>query len=81
MKQTAVDWLIEKLHRHSPHIDILDVASLNNYWNQAMQMEKQQIEDAFDEGLCEGFDYATIKDCIDSDTGKQYYTETYGKDG
>ena len=42
MKQTAVDWLIEKLHSHSGHIDILDVASLNKYWEQSKEMDKEQ---------------------------------------
>lgn len=67
MRQTAVDWLIEKLHRHSGHIDILDVASLNNYWKQAKQMEKEQIQDAYWDGIFYG-------EFLD---GQEYYKETY----
>jgi hypothetical protein len=74
MKQTAVDYLFEKLwgiHK--------DKFTWQMILKEAKKKEKRQIEDAFDKGVCEGFDYATIKDIIDSDTGKQYYYETYGK--
>lgn len=69
MKQTAVDWLIKKLYSHSPHIDILDVASLNGYWEQAKEMEKDQIQDAYWDGIFYG-------EFLD---GQEYYNETYGK--
>jgi hypothetical protein len=60
-KQTAVEWLVEQfnLQAYTPHIE------------QAKQMEKEQIKQAF-------------KDCHDLghiyglDT-EQYYNETYGK--
>lgn len=72
MKQTAVDWLIEKLHSHSGHIDILDVASLNKYWEQAKEMEKNQIIkshiDAFDN---------IVVDFKKQEFAEQYYQETY----
>lgn len=74
MKQTAVNYLFEKLWDRPK-----DKSVWKHYLEKAKKMEKEQIENAFDEGVCEGFDYATIKDTIDSDTGKQYYYETYGK--
>lgn len=74
MKQTAVDWLIKKLYSHSPHIDILDVASLNGYWEQAKEMERQQIIEAHGKqlkktGTAGNYDYWL--------TGEQYYRENY----
>ena len=78
MNQTAVKWFSLKVMylKMNPK----EIRDFLDWYEEALKMEKQQIEDAFDEGLCEGFDYATIKDTIDSDTGKQYYYETYGKD-
>lgn len=70
MKQTAVDWLIKKLYSHSPHIDILDVASLNGYWEQAKEMEKEQIIRARQDGLDNGFSNGSWDSNL-------YYKETY----
>lgn len=62
-KQTAVDWLIKKISEK--HI------LFHEYWEkeieQAKALEKQQIVDAFDNGL-------TIK--MD---GEQYYAQTYNQ--
>lgn len=58
-KQTAVDWLTKKLW------DEFGIAFSNNILEQAKVIEKQQIVEAFDNGL-------TIK--MD---GEQYYSQTY----
>jgi len=42
--KTAVQTLIENLYNHEHHIDILDVAQLNGYFEQALKAEKEQIE-------------------------------------
>jgi len=63
-KQTAVQWLIEELTDNG--IQHLDLAS--EIIEQAIQMEREQIEQAFDEGNPNGF--------IDKD-GKQTYTQTF----
>ena len=65
-KQTAVQWLIEELTDNG--IQHLDLAS--EIIEQALQMERQQIEESFDEGNPNGF--------IDKD-GKQYYTQTFNQ--
>lgn len=59
--QTAVSWLIEEIHKNMgvwipPHIQ-----------DQAKQMEKEQICNAFDKGW---------KD--EMRIGEEYYNETYG---
>ena len=61
MKQTAVEWLVEEIHKNIEFIPV-------SMQEQAKEMEKEQIIDAFDEGNSNGF----IIKC-----GEQYYNETY----
>jgi hypothetical protein len=60
MKQTAVEWLVNEI----PNIDWE-----NSYWRnkieQAKEMEKQQIIEAFDEGY------------FDEKTAERYYKDTF----
>ena len=64
-KQTAVDWLMDKLK----FINKEAYAELyNESFEQAKQMEKWQIMDAVDFGT-EKF----------GDVAEEYYNETYGK--
>jgi hypothetical protein len=65
MKQTAVEWLIEEMHKN---IDWIPVPMQE----QALEMEKEQIIDACDYG---------IKLYInDPNTSEDYYNETYKQD-
>ena len=75
MKQTAVDYLFEKLWDEPK-----DKFTWYKIAGDAKDMEKQQIEEAFDTGLCDGFDYGFRKDDPTNENGEQYYKETYGKD-
>jgi hypothetical protein len=78
-KQTAVEWLVEKLqNRQNGIFKGIHYMSLDEIYNLAKEMEKQQIMEAFDYG-----DY-----CIDLPDGtweqkykspEQYYNEEYGK--
>ena len=68
-KQTAVEWLYVKLSTSSS--DEL-VGNINNWFEQAKQMEKEQIEIAFNIGEFEG----VIRS--DKRNGTDYYNETYG---
>ena len=61
MKQTAVEWLVEEIHKNIEFIPV-------SMQEQAKEMEKEQIIDAFDEGNPNGF----IIKC-----GEQYYNETF----
>jgi len=69
-KQTAVEWLIEQL-------PLIQQEGLRDVIEQALAMEKEQIEKAWDDG-----DYAyfhskeTGRDFAD---GEEYYNETYNK--
>jgi hypothetical protein len=65
-KQTAVDWFLDQVK----FIDKEVYAELyNQSLEQAKQMEKEQIKNAFDEGF---------KYDIHNGGGEQYYNETYG---
>jgi len=66
MKQTAVEWLIDELTDNG--IDYLDLAYV--IIRQALEMEKQQIIDAYIEG------YSSNLNAGDSE---QYYNDTYKK--
>jgi 2-iminoacetate synthase ThiH len=69
MKQTAVDWLIEKItNRQNGVFDGLPYLSVDEIYNQAKEMEKQQIIDAYNEGGCNW----------DSELeAEQYYNDTF----
>jgi hypothetical protein len=62
-QQTAVEWLIEQFAKKG-YIGLQDE-------QQAKAMEKEQIEDAYDQMRCVG----------NYENGKQYYKETYGSQG
>jgi len=66
---TSVQWLIEQLYQHEYHIDILDVATINGYFEQAKEMHKKEIIDAIEEEVF----HSTDK------TAEQYYNETFNK--
>ena len=74
-KQTAVGWLMEQITYKTDDGEIrnafTDTVDLSEYFNQAMEMDKEQKIDAFDTGRKKGdwiFD------------GEQYYEETYKKE-
>jgi hypothetical protein len=72
-KQTAVDWLYLKLSTSSSE-EL--VGSINLWFEQAKEMEKQNIKDAFIEGDNNGLDY--FNPMTLTLTSEQYYNETYG---
>ena len=66
--QTAVEWLIEQVNSEQYQIAFGQTYISIDLIEQAKQMEKQQIIDAFDTG--------TIDDNL---IGNEYYNETYNK--
>jgi hypothetical protein len=67
MKQTALDFLIEKLDNN---LDIKHSWRTKQYIEQAKEMEKQQIIDAYSQGQYDG-------DTIRDTEAEQYYNETF----
>ena len=73
MKQTAVEWLEEKLKENLKHIIINnDHVLMESFFLQAKELEKQQIIDAYLSGDIDAGMYAAIKK-----NAEQYYNETY----
>ena len=70
-KQTAVEWFFSELKRMQYFIGNDMLESLK----QAKEMEKQQIEDAYEEGCFDNI----LDESTDNIRAKEYYNETYGK--
>ena len=68
MKQTAVDWLFQELW-DTPK----DKFTWHSILEEAKQMEKEQINDGYEQGYSDGYP-------DNGNSGEQYYQETYGKD-
>ena len=80
-KQTAVEWLVEQLARkHNEFQALTFYYDHKDEIEQAKQMEKEQIINAFGEkrqfiGFSDNNTFG-----ITEKTGQEYYNETYGKD-
>jgi len=70
MKQTAVEWLLDRIE----DVDLTEKL-WENVKQQAKEMEKQQIFDAWDNGYDKGFGYSDAK----FNSSEQYYNETFKK--
>ena len=75
-EMTAVEWLYNNLKSHFEHDgDLLEVVKMS--FEQAKEMEKEQIMDAFDEGQEYEYQYhINSAPKFDSET---YYNETFEK--
>ena len=74
MKQTAVDYLFSKLWDTER-----DKFEWQSILKKVKDMEKKQIEDAYDSGMVWGYDLGFTKDNSTDQTGKIFYKEKYGK--
>jgi len=85
MKQTAVDLAFEQLDEQVFRIDHLErrinisisFEDMMTLKKEAKEMEKEQIEDAFDIGFCEGFDFGFRDFDPTYESGEKYYKETF----
>jgi len=68
-KQTAVEWLVEELNQKIDFIPMEKWDMIRNIVQQAKAMERQQIIEAWKDGV--KTDYAH------SGTFEQYYTQTF----
>jgi hypothetical protein len=71
MKQTAVQWLIESITLG------LSEKGMITAFDKALEMEKEQIVNSWDDGFSNGFDLGKYDDDCKHDDGEQYYNETY----
>jgi len=72
MKQTAVEWLVEQLFKTYNNTTEKKIDN-KSIIEQAKEMEKQQIIDAWDNGYDNGF----VGFVAEFDSAKQYYDETF----
>lgn len=73
-QQTAVEWL----HYKWSNCKEWKWEEIEQWFEQAKQMEKSQIEEAFKFGVYEGF-FTDINYLNCDNDAKYYYNETYGK--
>jgi hypothetical protein len=72
MKQTALEWFKENLKEYStPSLIEIDWAEFNELFEQAKEMEKEQIMKAVYDSMGTNFD-------PNMGRAEQYYNETYG---
>jgi hypothetical protein len=82
-KQTAVEWLVDYLKniKELPFIrqnlNINEQNILNDIIEQAKEMEKEQICNAYDEGDNNGADRIYYHSNRDDKSAEQYYNETF----
>jgi len=69
MKQTAVEWLVQTLNKNIDYIPLDKWDEIRNVVQQALAMEKEQIKDAWMDGM-EGI--------LHEIAAEQYYNKTYG---
>jgi hypothetical protein len=75
-KQTAVDWLILNLKSHFEHDgDLLEAVQIS--YQQAKEMEKEQILDSYDVGFADGWDDVKYDDESAYLDSEDYYNKTY----
>ena len=73
-RQTAVNWVIQEIMRHQ--MTMYGTASIPLYILQkAIQLEKEQIEDAYQAGQ-DNVDYTAC--FVDENGLENYYEQTYG---
>jgi hypothetical protein len=77
MKQTAVEWLVETLNKKYGNDDF--IITFINEIEQAKEIEKQQIENAFDDGWKRADDTRDIPYSTAEDFGNNYYNKTFNK--
>ena len=84
MKQTAVEWLQEQLECFGNKHELqMSWATVDELLKQAKEMEKQQIIDAYADGI--DYDYTDLDiefGIAESDRqnhAEQYYNETFNK--
>jgi len=65
-KQTAVEFLVEKINKFNSHFSL----AFREEINQAKEMEKEQIEDSYSEGDVNGI-------MNNRKMAEQYYNETF----
>ena len=76
-KQTAMDWFLENLKEYStPSLIEIDWDEFNQLFEQAKEMEKEILMDAFDEG--QEYEYQYHVNSTPKFNSETWYNEIYG---
>lgn len=82
MKQTAVEWLYDEIIMLEEKLRIKEI-NINNFMdakdelvNRCLAMEKEQIRDAFNQGMNNSVDYF-IPFLNSNDESEEYYNKTF----
>jgi hypothetical protein len=73
-KQAALEWLIEQINQDYPEM----TWAYKEECEQAKQMERQQIIDAYNQGVTD--EYGDTIDFSKDTSAEEYYNETYGNE-
>jgi hypothetical protein len=75
-KQTAVEWFADKIDYLIPFVSDEHAKYFNSLIEQAKEMEKQQIIEAYQKGVIDGYgDSLDFSNCSDAEN---YYKQKYG---
>jgi len=74
-KQTAVEWLVKQLNQKIDFIPLDKWDMIRDIVLQAKEMEKQQIEDAFANGVDDEYEYHINNE--PRTNSKEYYNKTF----
>jgi len=74
MKQTAIDWIEENMPNISKHIPLGLALEFTAKFQQAKELEKQQIIEAYTDGFSECLSHTNGKLLK---TSEQYYKDNY----
>jgi len=69
-KETAVQWLIDQIDSIIPYVNEETAKKFNAIVQKSIQMEREQIEEAFEKGWVERKFYSEM-------TSGEYYTQTF----
>ena len=77
-KKTAVEWLYNELSKNNTSTDsvIERINKESSIWEQAKQIEKEQIVEAFYQGACQESDTHGAQN-LDMKDAENYYNETF----
>jgi len=79
-KQTAVEWLVSELNQKIDFIPMNKWDVIRDIVQQAKEMEKEQIIEAFDEGKSDGYKTAREWDeMVIFSNSEQHYNKTYNQ--
>jgi len=78
MKQTAVEWLVNRWKKLQSEQEKMTWNQIIQITELAKEMEKEQIIDAYCIGYFDAWDNPTYKEVQRPESAGQYYKETYG---